>query len=283
VHATDGEKIQPGRIYIAPPDFHMLLEGKSVMVKKGPKENRFRPSIDALFRSAAYVYGSRVVGIVLSGMLNDGTSGLWSVKRLGGLTVIQRPEDASFPDMPLNVMEYVEVDHIISVLDMGDLLQSLTDLAAPKVPEISVEEMNRLKMEVIISTRDNAFEMGIMDMGELTKFTCPECHGALVRLTEGKIIRFRCHTGHAFTASALLAGISKSVEDTLWQGMRALEEATMLLKDMAEHFAKVKHDASSKLFYKKAKENEAKARVIHDSIFKLERLSEDIRHKPEDI
>src|SRR5687768_14648135 len=103
IHPNDGEKIKPGLIYVAPPDHHMLLEGTSVLVKKGPEENRFRPSIDALFRSAAYVYGSRVIGIVLSGLLNDGTSGLWSIKRLGGLTIIQEPGDADYPSMPINV------------------------------------------------------------------------------------------------------------------------------------------------------------------------------------
>src|SRR3954463_2702932 len=113
VHPLDGEQIQPGRIYVAPPDHHMLVENSRIVVKKGPKENRFRPSIDALFRSAAYSYGARVIGVVLTGLLDDGTSGMWSVKRLGGISVIQLPEDALYPSMPESVQKHVEVDYSV--------------------------------------------------------------------------------------------------------------------------------------------------------------------------
>lgn len=282
VHPKDGEEIKPGQIYVAPPDHHILLEGTQVLVKKGPEENRFRPSIDALFRSAAYVYGPRVIGIVLSGLLNDGTSGLWSVKRMGGLTIIQEPEDADYPSMPLNVLEYVKVDYTIPASQMGSLLDKLTREKASKKPKISKNEMDSLKMEVIISKQDNAFAMGIMNEGELTPFTCPECHGVLVRLLEGKFIRFRCHTGHAYTASSLLADLSKSVEETLWQAMRGLEETTLLLKQISEHFTKQGLEDAAAIFNSKADMTTKRARVIHDSVFKQELLSEDIRHpKPE--
>ncbi len=278
IEPKDGEKIQSGKIYVAAPDNHLLLEEGRVIVKKGPKENRFRPSVDALFRSAAYVYGPRVIGIVLSGALNDGTSGLWSVKRMGGLCIIQEPDEATFPDMPVNVTEYVETDYSLPVDEMGPLLHKLTGEAASKEPDNTAEEMKRLKMEVIIATRDNAFEMGILEMGELTTFTCPECHGALVRLLEGKIIRYRCHTGHAFTASALLAGITTVIEENLWQAMRGMEEATMILEQIGEHFENNDNPSAGKLFLKKSKETAERARVIHDSTFKQESMSEDIRY-----
>lgn len=276
--AVDGEQIKPGSIYVAPPDHHILLEGNRVLVKKGPKENNFRPSIDALFRSAAYAYGPRVIGIVLSGLLNDGTSGLWSVKRLGGITIIQEPTDADYPSMPLNVLDYVKVDHAIAASRMGPLLQKLTTEKAARKPKISKEEMAFLKMEVIISKRDNAFEMGIMHEGDLTPFTCPECHGVLVRLIEGKFIRFRCHTGHAYTASALLADLSKNVEETLWQAMRGLEETTLLLNQISEHFKNQNLKEAARIFAAKADMTTKRARVIHDSVFKQEILSEDLRH-----
>ncbi len=114
-HPRDGEPIQRGHIYVAPPDHHLLIEYDQVLVKKGPKENRFRPSIDALFRSAAYNYGSRVIGVVLTGMLDDGTSGLWSVKRMGGLGIIQQPDDAPYASMPDSVLQYVEVDYQVPI------------------------------------------------------------------------------------------------------------------------------------------------------------------------
>lgn len=279
VHPKDGERIKPGQIYVAPPDHHMLLEGNSVLVKKGPEENRFRPSIDALFRSAAYVYGSRAIGIVLSGLLNDGTSGLWSIKRLGGIAIIQEPKDADYPSMPVNVINYVAVDYAVPAIQMGALLGKLGRTLAKKT-KISKKDMQLLEMEVTISKQDNAFEMGIMNMGELSPFTCPECHGVLVRLLEGKFIRFRCHTGHAYTASALLVDVTKKVEEILWQAMRGLEETTLLLKQISKHFKKQGHNAASDIFLKKAEMTTKRARVIHDSVFKQELLSEDIRHVP---
>lgn len=279
IHPKDGEQIKEGYIYVAPPDHHMLLEGRRILVKKGPEENRFRPSIDALFRSAAYVYGTRVIGIVLSGLLNDGTSGLWSVKRLGGLTIIQEPNDAEHPSMPMNALQYVDTDHIMPVAEMGALLNTLVMKKAPKKPKISKREMQLLEMEVIIARKDNAFEMGIMNLGELTPFTCPECHGVLVRLLEGKFIRFRCHTGHAYTASTLLAHVTKVVEETLWQGMRGLEETTLLLNQIGKHFKDLGFKDAASSFIKKANMTSKRARVIHDSVFRQELLSEDLRHQ----
>ena len=279
VNPRDGETIKPGRIYVAQNDFHLLIENDKVLVKKGPKENRFRPSIDALFRSAAASYGSRVVGIVLSGIMNDGTSGLWSIKRQGGLAVIQSPGDAEHPQMPENVLEYVKVDHIVAASQMGALLTQLIEKKTKHKTRISAKEMKMLKMEVVIATRDNAFEIGIMKMGELVPFTCPECHGALVRLVEGKLVRFRCHTGHAYTASSLLASVTETVEEVLWQGMRGLEEVTMLLNNIADHFKELKDNKATTLFRKKAAIAADKARIIHDSVFKLEQYSEDIRYE----
>ena len=278
----DGEKIKEGHIYVAPPDHHLLVEEGKVVVKKGPKENRFRPSIDALFRSAAYIYGSRVIGIILSGALDDGTSGLWSIKRLGGIAIIQKPSEAFFPEMPLNVMEYVKVDYELSVSDMGKLLEKLTTESVGSTPHIPAEEKKLLKMEVTISTRDDAFELGIINEGQLTSFTCPECKGALVKLKEGKLMRFRCHTGHAFTASALLAGITEVNEDILWQAMRGMEEGTILMRSIAKHFKESGENDAAEIFMKKAKETAKRARVIHDSVFTSESLSEDIRFKNED-
>lgn len=279
IHPGDGDQIKRGWIYVAPPDHHLLLEGDKVLVKKGPEENRFRPSIDALFRSAAYVYGPRVIGVVLSGALNDGTSGLWSIKRMGGMTIIQDPKDAAFPSMPINALEYVDVDHSVPADGIGTLLNKLVMTKAPKKPRVSKKQMDLLKMEVIISKQDNAFSLGIMHEGELTPFTCPECNGVLVRLMEGEFIRFRCHTGHAYTASSLLADVSKSVEEKLWQAMRGLEETTLLLKQTGAHFHERGLAKASKEFMAKAVMTTKRARVIHDSVFKQELLSEDMRNK----
>lgn len=278
VHPRDGDQVKRGQIYVAPPDHHMLLEGTRVLIKKGPEENRFRPSIDALFRSAAYVYGPRTIGIVLSGLLNDGTSGLWSIKRLGGIAIIQEPDDADYPSMPENALEYVKADYTVPASQMGLLLDKLTRERPARKRKLSTKEMRLLQMEVIISKQDNAFAMGIMNEGELTPFTCPECHGVLIRLIEGKLLRFRCHTGHAYTASSLLSDLSKDVEATMWQAMRGLEESTLLLDQIGEHFKAQGAPEAAAIFSGKAEMTAKRARVIHDSVFKQEILSEDIRH-----
>jgi two-component system chemotaxis response regulator CheB len=282
IHPKDGQDIEPGMIYVAPSDHHMLIEKNKVIIKKGPKENRFRPSIDALFRSAAYSYGNRVIGIVLSGMLDDGTSGLWSIKRMGGMAIVQNPKDALQSQMPENVLEYVEADYTLNAADMGPFLAGMVIKPAPEKNKLSKEELDLLKMEIVIATKDDAFNMGIMDMGVLTPFTCPECHGALVRLEEGNLIRFRCHTGHAYTASSLLAEVTETVESMLWQSMRGMEEMVMMLRIIGDLYEKMKNKKAAALFRKKAKHSEERARIIHDSIFKMEQYSEDIRLNKEE-
>lgn len=281
VHAQDGEAIESGKIYVARSDHHLLLDEHKVLVKNGPKENRFRPSIDALFRSAAYVHKQRVTGIILSGMLNDGASGLWTIQQLGGRTMVQDPEDAEQPQLPLNVMEYVKPDHTAKASEMAAILMEIMKDAPEEKFKLSKAELDRLEMEVIIATRDNAFEMGIIDLGELTAYTCPECNGALVRLVEGNLLRYRCHTGHAYTASSLLAEVTESIETKLWQSMRGMEEMNILLRNISEHYEHFNQPESAALFRQKAKEGAETARIIHDSVLRQNQYSEDLRHNRE--
>ncbi len=277
IHPEDGEKIQERTIYIAPPDHHLLIEDKKVLVKKGPKENRFRPSIDALFRSAAYSFGSRVIGIILSGVLDDGTSGMWTIKRLGGYTIVQDALEAMHPQMPLNVQEFVDVDYSIPVAEMCKVIGQIQNEPVTDKPTNEKIDMEMLEIEITIAKNDNAFALGIINKGELTSFTCPECHGALVRLIEGNIIRFRCHTGHAFTASALLAGITQTIEEALWSSMRAVEECTLLLGKLKDDFTKAGNTKAAAFFATAEKEQRERARVIHDSVFTQKILSADLR------
>jgi two-component system chemotaxis response regulator CheB len=257
----------------------MLLEDDTIIISRGPKENRFRPSVDALFRSAAYRYGSRVIGVVLSGYLDDGTSGLWSVQRLGGKVIVQDPQDASFPNMPTNALEFVKADHVIPIAELGALLVLLTTEAAPTPPKVSAADLDLLNIEITIARQDNAFEMGIMEKGKYTPFTCPDCHGALTQLIEGNLIRFRCHTGHAYTISSLLAEVTVSVENMLYQAMRGLEETKMLLSNIGEYFVQHQQQEVANLFFQKAAETGKQARVVHESIFHHELLSGDMQFR----
>ena len=282
-HPQHGETVEAGVIYVAPPDHHLLIENDKILVTRGPKENRFRPSIDALFRSAAYSYGPRVIGVVLTGYLDDGTSGLWTVQRLGGLTIVQDPHDAASPAMPQNALQYVDADHVVPVAEMSALLSRLTAEPAPSPARVRKEELELLEIELTIAKHDNAFEMGIIDKGILTPFTCPDCHGALTELVQGQLIRYRCHTGHAYTVSSLMSEVSTSVESMLYQTMRGLEEAKMLLQKLGEHFQKDHQPGVADLFFRKSKMTGEQARIVHDSIMQHEALSGDLQYYKKEL
>ena len=233
MHPHDGEAIRPGRIYVAPPDHHLLLEDGRVRLSRGPKENRFRPAVDPLFRSAAGAYGARVIGVILSGALDDGTAGMEAIKARGGLAVIQDPREALDPAMPRSVLTHVAVDHVLPAASLGPLL---ADLAVLAVPEGGKEPMpEHIDIETRIALEDNALAAGVMKLGQLSSYTCPECHGTLLDLTTDGIMRFRCPTGHSYTVNGLLAEVSGSIEETLWNAVRAIEERVMLLRHVADH------------------------------------------------
>jgi two-component system chemotaxis response regulator CheB len=226
----------------------------------------------------AYTYGSRVIGVVLTGYLDDGTSGLYCIQRLGGLAVVQDPRDAQSPAMPANALEYVEADHIVPLAELGALLVRLTMEPVPTVKTPPTEEeLELMEVEITIAKQDNAFELGIIGRGQPTQFTCPDCHGVMTSLIEGKLIRFRCHTGHAYTISALLSEVTGSVQSMLFQSMRGLEETKLLLLKMGEHFVGNEQPKIGELFFQKAEQAGKQAHLIHDSILKHELLSGDLQ------
>jgi two-component system chemotaxis response regulator CheB len=232
VAPADHERLQPGRIYVAPPDFHLLIEPGRVRVTKGPRENRFRPAIDPLFRSAAQVYGPAAIGVILTGNLDDGTAGLWAVKRLGGTAIVQDPNDAFFPSMPQNALAAVAADHVVALRSMPQLLVELT--TSPVVPP-SAGASDEFDVEVRIAKEEDPMKAGVERLGPPSPLACPECHGVLRELQEGDRIRFRCHTGHAYSVESLLAEINTSIETSLWNAVRAMQEGTMLMHSMVKH------------------------------------------------
>ena len=228
--AKDGEPIQPGRIYVAVPDRHLMLEGGCVRLSRGPRESHARPSIDVLFRSAAYFGGPRVIGIVLTGMLDDGAAGLWAIKDRGGIAVVQSPAEAAYPSMPLSALKNVKVDYTLKLVEMPPVLRTLTtkhmEGTAVTTPNQKLEIENRIALE------DNALEIGVRALGSPSFFTCPECHGSLVAIEEGSIRRFKCHTGHGFTEASLSQRAMPRVEDSLWGALAQLEERAVLLEEL---------------------------------------------------
>ena len=267
-HARDGEAVRVGHIYVAPPDHHLLVDGDRLAVTKGPKENRFRPAIDALFRSAAYTCARGVIGVVLSGVLDDGVSGLWTIKRLGGTAVVQDPGEAAFDPMPRHALEQVAVDHQVGVREMGPLLARLVREAASDSREITISdaERERLEIEVGIAARGPDSPLAVRRLGDFSPYSCPECQGVLVEFMEGRQARYRCHTGHAFSAAGLLDGISESIENKLYQTQRAMEEGIILLRQLGAQTGQLSGPQLADLL-DRVRQVEQRAHVIHDLAF----------------
>lgn len=273
-HAYDKEEILPNRIYIAPPDHHLLLEEGYVRVTHGPKENRFRPAVDPLFRSAADTYRNRVIGVILSGALDDGTAGLWAVKHHSGIAVVQDPNDAEVSSMPENALEQVHVDYIAPVNEIGALLVRLSKEKLPEKTEVMNDEQT--KKEIKVAKEDGALEVGLFQMGQLSPFTCPDCHGVMAKFTSGKLTRYRCHTGHAFSMDTLVAALTEKIEDNLYNAIRGIEESIMLLNHIGDHFAEINNPKLAALYFKKAQEAEARANMVRQTVLSHEKLSKDI-------
>lgn len=268
------ESIQPGVVYVAPPDQHILLEPEGyIRLTHGPKENGFRPAVDPLFRSAARAFGNQVIGIILTGGLDDGTAGLWAVKRCGGIAIVQNPEEAFAPSMPLNALKHLEVDYCLPVAEIARLLVRLTDEPATEKGSFLMPE--DLEIEVNIASEQDAKDAGVLSLGDPSMFTCPECHGTLLQLKDNTILRFRCHTGHAFSINSLLAELNENIENTVWTAVRSIQESAMLMQHMAHHFNAVDQPDVATTFLQKSQEAQQQADYIKQIVIKREKVSQE--------
>jgi two-component system chemotaxis response regulator CheB len=272
---ADGDPVKPGRIYVAPNDHHLLLERGYIRVTKGPKENRFRPAVDPLFRSAAYIYGPRTIGIVLSGALDDGSAGLWAIKLRGGTAIVQDPEDAQHRSMPLNALDNVEADYKLPVAEMGPLLARLTREEAGPEPHIGPHERQKMEAEVAIAREADSRMENVAQFGELSPFTCPECHGVLTMIREGNIVRFRCHTGHSLSSATLLEANTEQVEKRLMDAMRALDEIVMQLNQLGEQYARQGNTAAADHCFNRARDAYERSRPVREAALNNEEFSTD--------
>lgn len=230
---TNGEPLRAGTLYLAPPDRHLLAKDGTtahVLVTKGPRENHYRPAADSLFRSAAVAYGPRTVGIILTGMLFDGTAGLEFIKRCGGVAIVQDPHEAEYPSMPETALRNVDVDYVVPLALMGPLLDEIT---RGTVPEQKIDIPEDIKQEAAIAERVVGTTDAVAALGHLAPLTCPDCGGTLWEMKAGTLLRFRCHTGHAFTGDALIHNTQQKLEESLWVALRMMEERKNLLSSMA--------------------------------------------------
>ena len=228
--AISGKPIEHGRVYVAVPGTHLLVHDSHLLLRRGPRENMVRPAIDPLFRTAACSYGARVIGVILSGALNDGTAGLRAIKRCGGIAVVQDPDEAPFPDMPASALLHVEIDHRCPVAKMGALFARLAAEPAGETPDIPTE----IKIEAAIAAMELSGMRAEDQLGRPSTFTCPECHGTLWEIWDGDLIRYRCHVGHAYTGEAMLEAQSDNIEDMLWDLLRTHRERAVLARKVAQ-------------------------------------------------
>lgn len=263
-HAIDGERFKTGHIYVAPPDHHLILEDGQIILSNGPKENRVRPAIDPLFRSAALAFRQRVVGVVLSGHLDDGTAGLWAVKYRGGVTVVQDPNEASSASMPRSALKHVQVDHCLPAAEIGLLLAQLARDPAPAVEGDGI--LADLEIENRIALGEPEALQHIDRIGKLTHFSCPDCRGALWELQNGSLVRFRCRSGDANTALNLIAEQSDITDNLLRAALRETEENPGLGHYLSECARRHQDYHAADLFLFQTAENERKAHLIHEAL-----------------
>jgi two-component system, chemotaxis family, protein-glutamate methylesterase/glutaminase len=229
--AQEGQRFARGRVYVPPSDHHLLVGENHIHVRRGPTENGSRPAIDPLFRSAAATCTTRVIGVILTELLNDGSAGLRAIKKCGGIAVVQDPADAEVDSMPKSAIRHVEVDYVCPLEEMPALLAELT--AEPRPPSVDVSE--DIRMEALIAAQEvPRMEEEWSASGTISPITCPECHGTMQEIPDGELMRYRCHTGHAFTLEVLGAAQAEAWERALYSAYGLQQERAILLFRMAD-------------------------------------------------
>ena len=275
-HGRDGERIAHGRIYVGPPDQHLTVRRGYVEVTMGPRENGHRPSVDALFRSAAQSYGPRVIGVVLSGNLDDGTTGAIEIHKGGGIVIAQEPAEALYTSMPQSVIDVAGADHIAPLEGIAELLCELSRVPViEEEPGMSSDDVEPDEANSHVPRPSTGPEsdpqtehgFGAADAmhhqrGQASGFTCPECHGALWETSEGQLVGYRCRVGHTFTQNALLAEQARSLEAAMWTAYTALEEHASFVERMVARNQRQGNVVTVSRLTERQRDLEQRARLI---------------------
>ena len=264
--AEQGVRSEPGRVYVAPPDMHMLFADHHLVLSRSPRENHSRPSIDKLFRSAAAIHGSRVIGVLLTGMLDDGVSGLCAIRDSGGVVVVQDPEDAAFPDLPARALLALEPDRTLPLDAIGSALLALTAEPAPRtaIPESVVKEARVDHLGAVPAER-------MHELGPQTTTACPDCDGPLWKLGDERLRRYRCYNGHAATAAELVAASNAQVEVALWSAVRALNDRASTLETLAADAQRLGNEQTAETYSARGREARHHAELAREFILSLGR------------
>lgn len=264
--AVDGQAIEKAHAYIAAPDRHLLILDSTLRLGDGPRENLARPSIDAMFRSMALAFGPRVVGVVLSGGLNDGAAGLRAIKSCGGTAVVQHPLDAEMDEMPLAALEVTDVDHVASAEELPLLLTQL--IGSEAGPPCAPSDDLLLEVEIAAGRRLGSKELALF--ADPTPFTCPDCQGVLSQMHSSPPLRFRCQIGHAFTAE-VLAAEGEDLHEAIKLAMRLMEERLALVEKMARDARGTSRTAAAELLEARAQEFGQYAAVLRKAATSMSR------------
>jgi len=217
-YAREGEPIVPGKVYLAPPDHHLIVTPGQMHLSHGPRENFSRPAIDPLFRTAAQAYGPLAIGVILTGNLSDGTAGLWELKQRGGIAIVQDPDEAEVPSMPRSALQHVEVDYRLRLKEIAGLINRMAGEMAEKTPQ---PPSSREGPQMSYSAE------------EPSALTCPDCGGALRETKTGSYAQFRCHIGHVFGSEEMAVAQFDVVEKLLESSVRVLKERVELCQKLA--------------------------------------------------
>ncbi|TWB96115.1 two-component system chemotaxis response regulator CheB [Bradyrhizobium macuxiense] len=267
--AVDGEKLEKSRIYIAPPQRHLLVDSDRLRLGSGPRENNARPALDPLFRSAARCCAPRSVGAVLTGTLGDGAAGLSALKQFGGITVVQDPGDAAFPEMPTNALMRSRPDHVVGLSGMPALFEELVRQPAGQPVPVT----GAIDYEVNLASGGQA-SMSEMDrIGRRSVLACPDCHGVMWEIDEGELIRYRCHVGHAYTAELMSLALDDNLRRALSSALRALDERIALARKLEREASLGGRTQSARSWASKVREFEQEAKVIRDSIGRTDEIA----------
>ena len=266
--AADGVRWKRGVVYVAAPDCHLVLQDGVIRSARGPRENRHRPAIDPLFRSAALHFGPRAIGVVLTGSLDDGTAGAVAIKRQGGRVVVQDPADAMFPSMPASVMEHVEVDAVVTIETLvPTLLEILNAPVADAVPKPGRD----LELEVRMATLESDALEDEARPGKPSPYSCPDCGGVLWEIDDaGDLTRFRCRVGHSFSSETMVAAQGYQLEEALWSAVKTLEETVRLSRRIAENERGRGHEWIAARFEEKEREAAARAETIRRVLLRVD-------------
>ncbi|QOZ31195.1 chemotaxis protein CheB [Bradyrhizobium sp. CCBAU 53421] len=267
--AVDGEKLEKSRLYIAPAERHLIVESGHLRLGSGPRENNARPSLDPLFRSAALCCGPRTVGAVLTGTLGDGAAGLSALKQCGGITVVQDPADAAFPEMPTTALARANPDHVVGLKGMPALFEMLA--RQPAGQAVPVPDNLEYEVNVASGGRGSMHEMD--RIGRRSVLACPDCHGVMWEIDEGELVRYRCHEGHAYSAEVMSLALDDNVRRAFGSALRALDERVALARKLEVQASSGGQTRVAESWAARAREFEAEAKVIRDSIRRTDEIA----------